>query len=376
MAKVVFETATLIEAVRRAGSLAPTKGAAFDKAAGITLEVLPGEKEVLFRATDDITFMTHWVKPTSIEVSTDTVWRLPSGPFSGVASKLRPSGQTLLEQDGNGLNLTSGRTKVRLQLMDPKTYPRWDVFDEDELVPIESIGTAIRSVQWAANDSVDGAIDGVHFDGEYAVATNRYRVCRYPMKIGGLPEGGITIAPQSAKSIAEMKGEVRFGTDGHQAFFMPDDDTQIRATMYGDQFPEPKMVYSVEYTDKIHLQAPDFIRMIDLTDQIMAGDRSTPSLRFYIGKQQIAVIAANDEVGQVRDILDVPGQATHDHRVEIKVSPVELSKALNNGEGNNVTFNYNSGIEYVGTGKQGRIKRVLRVDKDGGYQAWVLPITG
>lgn len=376
MTKVVFETATLIEAVRRAANLAPTKGAAFDKAAGIIVEVLPGEKEVLFRATDDVTFMTHWVKPSSIDASADTVWRLPSGPFSGVVAKLRPTGQVLLEQEGTGLNLTSGRTRARIQLMDAKTYPRWDVFDEDTLVSVENIGTAIRAVQWAASDQIDGSLDGVHFNGEYAVATNRYRVCRYPVKIGDLGDEGITLAPQSAKAISDMKGEVRFGTDGHQAFFMPDDDTQIRATMYGDKYMNPKMVYEIEYSDKIRLQAPDFIRMIDLTDQITSGDRSMPSLRFWIGKQQIAVIAANDEVGQVRDILDVPGQALHEHRVEIKISPVELSKALQNGEGNNVTLHYNSDMQYVGSGKEGRIKRVLRIDKDGGYQAWVLPITG
>lgn len=375
--KVVFETATLIEAVRRAASLAPTKGAAFDKAAGIIMEILAGEGEVLFRATDDVTQMTHWVKPSSIDASAlETVWRLPSGPFAGVVAKLRPTGQVLLEQDGTGLNLTSGRTKARLQLMDSKSYPRWDVFDEDELVPVENIGTAIRAVQWAASDQVDGALDGVHLRREFAVATNRYRVCRYPLKIEGLPDGGITLAPQSAKAIGEMKGEVRFGTDGHQAFFMPDDDTQIRATLYGEQYMNPKMVYEIEYTDSVKLQAPDFIRMIDLTDQITSGDRSTPSLRFYIGKQQIAVLAANDEVGQVRDILDVPGQATHGRRVEIKISPVELSKALNGGEGHNVTLNYNSELEYVGVGKQGRLQRVLRIDKDGGYQAWIVPITG
>lgn len=377
MTKVVFETATLIEAVRRAASLAPTKGAAFDKAAGIIMEVLAGEGEVLFRATDDVTQMTHWVKPSSIDAKAlETVWRLPSGPFAGVVAKLRPTGQVLLEQDGSGLNLTSGRTKARLQLMDSKSYPRWDVFDEENLVPVENIGTAIRAVQWAASDQVDGALDGVHLRGEFAVATNRYRVCRYPLKVDGLPEGGITLAPQSAKAIGEMKGEVRFGTDGHQAFFMPDDDTQIRATLYGEQYMNPKMVYELEYTDQVKLQAPDFIRMIDLTDQITSGDRSTPSLRFYIGKEQIAVLAANDEVGQVRDILDVPGQALHKRRVEIKISPVELSKALNGGEGHNVTLNYNSELEYVGIGKQGRLQRVLRIDKDGGYQAWIVPITG
>ena len=377
--KVVFETATLIEAVRRAASLAPTKGAAFDKAAGIMVEVLAGEGDVLFRATDDVTQMTHWVKPSSIDASAlETVWRLPSGPFAGVVAKLRPTGQVLLEQDGTGLNLTSGRTKARLQLMDSKSYPRWDVFDEEDLVPVENIGTAIRAVQWAAGDSSLGALDGVHLDGEYAVATNRYRVCRYPVQVPGIKEDGITVAPQSAKAISEMKGEVKFGTDGHQAFFMPDDDTQIRATVYGERFMTPKMVYGIEYSDKIHLQAPDFVRMIDLTDQITSGDRSTPSLRFYIGKQQIAVLAANDEVGQVRDILDIPGQAKHDHRVEIKVSPVELAKALQGGEGHNVTMNYNSALQYtgLGSGSKERLARVLRFDKDGGYQAWVLPATG
>lgn len=340
------------------------------------MEILPDEKEVTFRVTDDLTFMTHWVKPVSIQASSDTVWRLPSGPFNGVASKLRPTGQVTLEQDGTGLMISSGRTKARLQLMDAKTYPRWDIFEEDDMVPIENIGTAIRAVQWAASDSLDGTLDGVHLSQDYAITTNRYRVCRYPVKIPTMPPEGITLSPQSAKAIGDMKGEVRFGTDGHQALFMPDDDTQIRATIYGEPYMNPKMVFNIEYTHSVKFSVPDFTRMIELTDQVSSGDRSTPSLRFWVGKQQIAVMAANDEVGQVRDILDVPGQATHDNRVEIKISPVELSKALSNGEGTSVTLNYNADMQYVGTGKSGRIQRVLRIDKDGGYQAWIAPITG
>lgn len=378
MTTVTFETAVFIEAVRRAASLAPTKGAAFDKAAGIIIEIIPDDGDAVFRCTDQQTFVTRWVKALSIESSEpETTWRVPSGPFSGVAEKLRPTGNVSLTQTGKTLTLIAGRTKAEFSLMDSSGYPKWDVFEEENLATVENLGVALRAVSWAKADGGDGVMDGVHLSGEYAIATNRYRVCRYPLMIKDMPEGGITLSAPSVKTLSEFKGDVKFGTNGHQAFFMPDDDTQVRVVLYGEPFPFPKRVYELEYTDQIVVQPSELMRMIGLTDVISQSDRSIPSLRFWIGKGTIAALARSDEIGAIRDIIDIPGQANHD-RVEIKINPKYLALALDNGEGTSVTLRYNSGIKYINLGEKSpdRIRCVLRFDKLNGYNAWVIPITG
>lgn len=376
MTKVTFETAVFAEAVRRAASLAPTKGSAFDKAAGLIIEIIPEDGDAVFRATDEMTFMSRWVKPTKIE-GEETAWRLPSATFAGVVEKLRATGTVTLEQKDRVLILESGRTKAQFSLIDYGSYPKWDVFDEEDLTNVENIGVALRMVMWAAASNGEGAMEGVHLTGEYAVATNRYRVCRYPLKIEGIPDGGITLSAPSAKSIAETKGDVKFGTNGMQAHFMPDDDTQLKVILYADPFPQPKRVYELEYPNQVTVAPSEFLRLVELTNVISMSDRSTPQLRFWIGKGQIAALANNDEIGMIRDIIDIPGQAQH-NRVEIKIGPKDLALALQNGEGQSVTLNYNASISYMNLGASdpARIQRVLRFDKGSGYNAWVIPITG
>lgn len=375
MTKVTIETAVFIEAVRKAKNIAPTKGTSFDTCAGIIVEVEPDDGEVAVRATDELTYLTTWVKAQAIEGGAVS-WRLPSGPFSQIVEKLRITGSVILEQVGRNLQLTSGRTRAEFTLMVMENYPRWTTFDEDDLIHVDNLGPALRHVAWAASSGKDGILDGVHLNGQYAITTNRFRVCQYPVKIDGLPEDGITLPRESAKAISDVKGVVKFGTDGHQAFFMPDDDTQIRTVLYGERFPRPKAVFDLEYPNTLTVAPQDFLRLIGLTNVMSQSDRSLPSLIFWIGKGQIAALATSEEIGKIRDIVDIPGQANHE-RVEIKINPKNLALALENGEGSAVVLHYNADITYVNLGSKSkdRIARVLKFTKDGGYCAWVIPIT-
>ena len=49
---IVFENAILADAVNKAARVSPTKGAAFDKAAGIVFDVEPQKRTAFVRSTD------------------------------------------------------------------------------------------------------------------------------------------------------------------------------------------------------------------------------------------------------------------------------------------------------------------------------------
>src|SRR6478735_9046351 len=117
MTKVVFETATIADAIRKADRVAPGKDKAFDKAAGIVIEVDPqAEPPVIIRATNLDVYSMEWMDVLSVEGDVAR-WRLPSSLLAQVMSKLPiGSGTTVtLEEitDGRGHSViqltTSGR---------------------------------------------------------------------------------------------------------------------------------------------------------------------------------------------------------------------------------------------------------------------------
>lgn len=372
--RVTFDSAVFRDAIKKAVDVAPkASGAAFDKAHGIVIEVMPGDKQVTVRSTDLETFYTNWMECTSIE-GEETMWRLSANFFGGLIKKIKPGREVILTQDGEQLFVTSGATlKASFSLADTESYPNWDIFDEDNLVDVQGMGTALKTVTWAAADSSDSELASVHLTGEYAEATNRYKACRFPLKVPGLPEDGITLPMSVVDVLVNIKGDVRFGFDGHSALIMPDDDTQIKAVCFDTKYPPLNILFGVEHRDRLQFNADDFIHMIDLTSVISEGDRMS-RLTFWLGRGQIAAMTSN-ETDRLRDIMEVPGQATHNNRVEIRCDPKYLIGALSNGEGL-TTMHYSSDLQYVNSGSGSGRSKILRFEKKNGYIALVAPVTG
>lgn len=374
--QVTFDSAVLTEAVGKAVSVAPSKGSAFDKAHGIVIEVMPDDGQVTIRATDLEYYYTEWIQAKSIE-GEEVMWRLSSNAFGGMIAKLKPGRDVTLKQDGQALEITSGKgLRARLALGDTDSYPSWDIFDEDDLVDVSGIGQAVKNVMWAAHDSNDPKLSSVHFTGDMVCATDRYKVSTFPFKLACAPEGGITLPLSVVKYISNLKGDVRFGWNGHSALIMPDDNTQIKAVALAEEYPTPffERLNKVEHTHKVQINADELIHMIDLTSVINENDRVKKRLTLWLGRSQIAAMTKG-ELDQMRDIMDVPGQATHSHRVEIRINPNYLSDALNAGDGL-VTMHYCADLEYTNPQSGSAMKKVLKFERPGGHMAWATPITG
>lgn len=376
-----------MEAVRAAAKIAPTKaGSAFDQASGLVIEIIPDTEdptvaEALVRATDTTVFFSKWVPISSIEGG-ETVWRLPSMQFSQVVEKLRSvSGGTVtltetVTQNGKHLDLASGRTRARFSLIAPDTYPNWDHVENLDFQDVASLGTAVKSVMWAADAKSIEWMGGVIIRGKYAMATNRYRIARYPLEIEGLDEDGITLPMVIAKVISEIKGDVKFYTDGQTAWFMPDDDTQIRTVLFADK-PSRMLnkIFDVPHNNSVTFDSGDVISLVDLTGVINEGERGVNRLRMWIGRGELAAMSTNEEIGQLRDIVDLPNQANHP-RTEIHIDAQNFALALTNGEGTKVAMHYSADLTYLNVPNGELQSRILKFTKDNGYAAWVVPWTG
>lgn len=365
MTKVVFETATLQSAINKAARIAPGKGAAFDKAAGIIIEVNPvSDSPVVVRATDLDTFYMEWVDCVKAE-GDPIIWRIPSKVFGGVIAGLPiGSGREVTLRDvmnDNGyrhLELTQARAKAKFNLMAAEYYPHWSAFDPDILTVTPDIGGMISLVEWAASRGNDGVLTGVHLDGKRAIATDKYRFATAPLPIDHITEP-ITIPATVLASLLKQKGEVKIAVVDGQLFVMPDGFTQIRTITFGEKYPSVERIMRRDQPDQVRFRKSIILEMMKQAMNFVGSDRN-PLLQMFVGREEIAVYLANHETGGLGDVLDVPAQADHP-RVELRFTPKNIIDAVENAPSEEVVLWYN----------RSNARNPVRIDGGSGYEAWV-----
>lgn len=362
--KVVFETATIADAVKKAERVSPSKGQAFDMAAGFVLEIAAAPMPTVVRATNLEIFCMEWITP--LEVEGDAVsWRVPSALFTQVITSLPiGSGKVVtLEEKVTGfssqLHMSSGRTKAKFNLLDISHYPKWTAFDPDTLFEVKDLGGRIAMVEWAT-DNATPPLAGVHLNGTHAIGTDRYRLAATEMPISEL-ENPITIPAKILSSIIKQTGEVKIGFDGNQLLVMPDEYTQLRSVIYAEAFPNMARALDMQFDSVIKMKKEAFLEILQRASNFAGGDRM-PELKVFVGKEEVAVMMNNDEIGLLGDVYECPGQAQH-ARMEMMFTPKNIIEAIANAPSSELEFYYN----------EGKPTSMIHIDGGSGYKCWVAP---
>lgn len=367
MTSVTFEAATFSDAIKKAARVAPAKvGVAFDKAAGIVLDITPGSgAPCVIRSTDTQVFYLETLEVTDV-TGVPVRWRLPSVVLGNVIGTLPPrNGQvlTINQISSSQVEIKSGRMRVKLNLIDNPAYPEWDAIDGGDLTVASNFGAALTRVEWAAWKGGTAPLCGVHVNGTHIIATDRYKIARVPCVVElpnpiTLPSGGIG-------SILKQAGDVSIGFDGNLFVAQPDEWTQYKTTIIGEQYPAAKIeqIAALTYGQEVRISRDELVEYIQRAANFAGSDRA-PTLKIFLGKQELAVMMANTEIGLFGDVIEVPGQASHS-RFELLFSPKMLIDALTNAPTGNITLKYNDGVK----------NRPLYIEGDKGYQAWVAPRT-
>lgn len=366
MTRAVFETATLADAIKKADRVAPTKGSAFDKAAGIVIAVDPEAGLVVVRATNLSIFSMEWV--TALEVEGDAVsWRVPSKLFATVLAGL-PIGtgkNVTLEEKSDGrnrmLHLTAGRTRAKFNLMQVDYYPEWEVFSPDGLVEVDDFGGRIGLVEWAAAKGDEPPLNGLHLDGEIVLACDRYRLATSPLIIPGLAEP-ITVPSGILGSILKQTGEIRMGVDawGH-LLIMPDDTTQIMTVTFGVEYPKVQRIMSRDNPSCVKVKKAPILEIMNRAKSFAGNDRF-PLMRLFFGEQQVAVIMNTSEVGTLADVMETPGYCDHSF-FEMKFTPSNIIDAIQACPNEEMSIWYDTDDAM----------RIVYIDGGSGYEAWIMP---
>jgi len=370
--KAVFETAGLQDVLKKVKSIAPSRGQAFDKAAGIVIRLDPAMAGyAIIEATNLDLYYREWLPLIESDATRDVAWRVAAKIADVIATLPIGSGKTVtlddaVKEGGRTLTVKSGRMKNNWQLLPIEYYPEWETFDPEDLTPIDNFGSRISMVEWAT-DSNEAAVpqNGVNFDGEWATATDTYKLARVPLKIGAgwATDRTVTVPCKLLASLVKQTGTVSVGATDNQLLVMPDPSVQIRTTLYGVAYPTAgvERIVANEYDGYFEAPKGAFLDLFTRAMVVLGADRF-PMIDLFIGKGAVAVYALDEEEGDLGDVLDLPGFAAHD-RINYLFTPKFLMEAIDKCPGDRVQVRYDTSNPL----------RIMRISDGGSYNCWVVP---
>lgn len=361
MTAVTFENGTIRDVISKASKVAPTKGSAFDKASGILVVVDAENKQVLIKATNIEVFYMEIADYVSLE-GDSKIWRLPSGILDGITSKLPlGSGKSVTFDDSSGrMLISSGRMRAHINLMDPSYFPNWEPFDAADLEEVSGFGARMEMVQWAAADQGEPPMTGVHFNGTHVIATDRFKIAVAPCDAPPIYKP-VTIPAGIFTPLMKSLGDVAIGITDGELLLMPDDSTQIRAVIYGHEYPPAEKMLKRNEPNSITFKRSSLTECIERAMVMGQRDR-TPLLKIIIGEEEIATFMNDAEVGLLGDVVETPGYAQHS-RVTIGFTPQNLTRALAASPNEQVTLHY-----WADNGA-----KPVRLDGGSGYEVLIMP---
>jgi len=240
-------------AVNSAGRVAPVKGQGYDAAAGIVLMEVDGRLEV--RATDlDTTFQ----ESLDVEAPEGFFARLPHVMLTTLVSTLGPMEVVEIDRVDNHVSISSGAFSADLNHIVGE-YPATKAFEWDGWAgtPMIKFADAIKRVSWGAGRRGEMPFDGIHFDGEMIVASDKVSFVQFPFEME-LP-APITVPLTSLASVVPRDAVCEVSASPNRLRVSADLSDgrrlMLSSTIYAKEFPKLDSVrdwaFDPPYTSRV-----------------------------------------------------------------------------------------------------------------------------
>lgn len=382
MTAVTFEVGTLADAVREANAIAPTTGKDLDQYAGFYLEIRPdntGGGTIFLRCTNGTVYYTKQIEVVKIE-GIEQDWRLPSIPINGILSAL-PVGagrHVKLERDvvadansasgyryTNRIRIECGRTKASVLLIPTETYPEWEPFDHTQFPTVHRFGERIEQVGWAVANEGGEPLTGVYLDGERLIATDRFRVATTLCEADLGDSEPVTVPMRLIGPILKQIQDVRLGIVGNFLCIAPNDYTQIKVGVYGQNVPDLSAIMNKDHEEVVLLQREPLTAAVKRVLSIGSADRQI-ALHVTIGNGELALyLEGEGQTETSEDAVYLEGQAAH-APIEYKFGPQNFLDAIAKSPTSEIMFHYNTSTSHS----------VVKFETSTGYTVWSMPRRG
>ncbi|USH45052.1 DNA polymerase III sliding clamp beta [Gordonia phage Camerico] len=375
--KVVFETATIADALTKAARIAPSiKEIGSNDSSlvpGIKIECNETQNEVYICSTDlDLRYSQ---KVTPLEISTDDVeWRVPAEVAKYIDTLPKSRGATVeLSVSEGRLQIVrahrAGESRGEYPLIASGLFPFWSPYDETNATVVGSLASKLESVSWACGDEdAHPEMGGVYLDGYYAWATNRYVACQIPVDIPALVGNPITIPVNKLIGIIRQAGDSLVTGIPSGLGITPDDFTQIEVTRFAsNKFGQMKdrLPDNTKFNCGVHVNVEQFKEVHDRITRSLKKSDST-SITLMVSSDTMAFSVGNGLSGKISDAIAI----TNGPQLPtiMTFNGENLGNAIGKSIGQTAVFCFN----------QGEAKQPVHpyVMGGSGYEAWVSPILG
>lgn len=366
--RMTFETALLSDSINKAARIAPTKGAAFDKAAGILFEVDPNTLDVTIKSSNlDVTYRQHLrAKSGSGDVGT---WRIPSGMLSQIVSTL-PMGEghtvELIDRGDQAIRLTSGRVKLRLATLNPEGFPMVEASDPTGMAPANDMAQKVAQVAWSVEKREGVPLSGVRIDGKRLIGCNSYSLAVVPCEV---PINDPVTAPLFLIGpLLKQASDIRIKATDNRLHIMLDAETATTSALIEGNYPNVDQVMRKDFLGAYTVHKPTFMESLNRMLALGRADRVS-SMRLEVNGTGLVKTVTFDmeieEVGRMQDSVDIASE--FDQTFEILFNPQMIQQAMDACRGDQAT------MEFGHEDPLRSAKMPVRISDNFGYECYLQP---
>lgn len=327
----------LHEALQRAIKIAPTKGAGFDKAAGLLFDIEPGE--ITIRATDlERTFYQRLPsadtqRPFSFRIHTHIAKFVASLPMGG-------------DQDVR-FHIDHGTGRIEVQYMKSPTkikvpqivgeYPTIEWHEYDEMDNAFELSSKLSSVAWATEDSASGTLAGVMMNGEWIEALCSKQMAR--IKCDVTTDAPVIAILKTLAPLIAQGSRVRIKAQDSRIVVALDETAQVTSSTVLGQWPNlTERLEKIELPNSFKVNRQRLLEALSRVTAFTNGDRF-PRINFLVMDDRIVITLTEAKDGDITDVIALSGK-TGQGECEFVFNPVWLQRAIDTFPGAEIQCHY------------------------------------
>lgn len=354
-----INAALLHEALSRANRIAPTKGNAMDRAAGIQIEFVAGEAHI--RATDlEVTF---YQRVKCSEIAEECTIRVSSLVPPFVASLSMDKDQVIrFHREASKIVVQYNKTRTHATVPQiTGEYPKTEWHDYETMTDASDLGNKIAAVAWAIEPDASGALSGMKIDGEWLEGMSSRSAAR--IKCDVVADEPVIGVLKSLAPLIKGGSKLRMLTSQNRIVIALDETAQVTSTTVIGEWPD--LVSRLEKFEFPNTATIRKQRLADALKRVLSFVRNDrlPQVRVTFTKDSIDVVLTGTMNGDIQDSCALSGRTGSEDDITICFNPNWFLEAIETFPGSTVLIKFNTPMAPV-----------ILSEPTTSYEAYIMPM--